>query len=257
MIIYKSPEEIAKMRIAGEIVAAAIAATRAAVAPGVTTWDLDQIAEAVIRDRGGVPSFIGYGAGPGRPGFTGSICTSINHEIVHGIPSKSRKLRAGDLISLDFGAIWESFHGDAAVTVFAGEAPNAQAADLVSTTERALWAGIDKIKEGAHLSDIGSTVQEVAEAAGFSVVREYVGHGIGRHLHEDPQVPNHGKPGRGPVLKPGLVIAIEPMINIGTYETEVLADTWTVVTADSQLSAHFEHTIALTDDGPEVLTAPR
>lgn len=257
MIIYKSPDEVAKMRAAGEIVAEAIEATAAGVRPGVTTADLDSIAEDVIRSRGAVPSFIGYGGGRGRPAFAKSICASINNEIVHGIPSPSRRLKVGDLISLDFGAFLDGYHADAAVTVFAGSPSSPQAADLVATTERSLWAGIERIKQGAHLSDIGSAVQEVAEAAGFSVVREYVGHGVGQSLHEDPQVPNHGAPGRGPVMRPGLVIAVEPMVNIGGPQTETLVDEWTVVTADGSLSAHFEHTIALTEDGPEVLTRPR
>ncbi len=255
MIIYKSPEEIARMRRAGEIVAAAIAATTAAVRPGVTTADLDRAAEGVIRDAGATPSFKGYGGG-GRPPFPASICASINEQVVHGIPGK-RAIAEGDVVSLDFGAIWDGYHADAAVTVFAGSPPSEEAEHLVNATRESLEAGIKQIQIGGRLSDIGHAVEQVVEAAGFSVVREYVGHGIGRNLHEDPQIPNYGAAGRGPGIKPGLVIAVEPMVNMGGWETEVLADDWTVVTTDGSLSAHFEHTIAVTEDGPEVITAPR
>lgn len=248
MIDYKSPEEIQKMRRAGAIVADAMVATRAAVRSGMTTDDLDQVAEKVIRDAGATPSFLGY------RGFTKSICTSLNNEIVHGIPSKKRVIKQGDLLSLDFGAIWEGFHGDAAVTVFVGKPPSPEAEKLVRVTEEALAAGMEQIQIGGRISDIGHAVQQVAEGAGFSVVREYVGHGIGRNMHEDPQIPNHGAPGRGPEIKPGLAIAVEPMVNIGGFETMQMPDGWTVVTADGSLSAHFEHTIAVTDSGPEVLT---
>lgn len=254
MIILKSAEEIAKMRRAGEIVAAAIAATTAAVRPGVTTAELDRVAEEVITGAGAVCSFKGYG--PAKSPFPANICASINEQIVHGIPGPSR-LEEGDLVSLDFGAIWDGYQGDAAVTVFAGDAPSSEAEKLVRVTQEALDAGISQIKAGGRVTDIGHAVQQVAEGAGFSVVREYVGHGIGQDMHEDPQVPNYGKAGRGPELKPGLVIAVEPMVNAGGWETRVLDDDWTVVTADGSLSAHFEHTIALTDDGPEVLTWPR
>ena len=249
MIDYKSPDEIAKMRRAGAIVADTIAATRDAVRSGRTTQDLDEVAEKVIRDAGATPSFLGY------RGFTKSICTSLNNEIVHGIPSPKRTLKQGDLLSLDFGAIWEGFQGDAAISVFVGKAPTSEAERLVRVTEEALEAGIAQIRLGGRISDIGHAVQQVAEGAGFSVVREYVGHGIGRHMHEDPQVPNYGEPGRGPELKPGLVIAVEPMVNAGGFETMQMPDGWTVVTADGSLSAHFEHTIAVTDAGAEVLTA--
>jgi methionyl aminopeptidase len=251
MIDYKSPDEIEKMRRAGAIVADTIAATRDAVRSGRTTQDLDEVAEKVIRDAGATPSFLGY------RGFTKSICTSLNNEIVHGIPSPKRTLKQGDLLSLDFGAIWEGFQGDAAITVFVGKAPTSEAERLVRVTEEALEAGIGQIRLGGRISDIGHAVQQVAEGAGFSVVREYVGHGIGRHMHEDPQVPNYGEPGRGPELKPGLVIAVEPMVNAGGFETMQMPDGWTVVTADGSLSAHFEHTIAITETGPEVLTAVR
>jgi methionyl aminopeptidase len=251
VIIYKSPEEIGRMRKAGRIVAGTIDRVLAAVEPGATTADLDRAAETFIREQGATPSFLGYG----HPPFPGTICTSLNDEIVHGIPSPKRALREGDLLKLDFGAIWEGFHADSAVSVFVGEPPSAEAEKLVTVTREALEAGISQLRAGGRLSDIGAAVQQVAEGAGFSVVREYVGHGVGRSLHEDPQIPNYGDPGRGPVLKPGLVVAIEPMVNIGGWETRVLADDWTVVTEDGSLSAHFEHTIAVLEDGPEVLTS--
>jgi methionyl aminopeptidase len=237
------------MRRAGRIVARTIEATTAKVRAGITTKDLDEVAEGVLRGEGGTPSFLGY------RGFPASLCASVNDEIVHGIPG-SRVLEEGDVLSLDFGAIWEGFHGDAAVTVFVGSPPSEGAERLVVVTEAALRAGIARIREGGHLSDIGAAVQEVAEGAGFGVVREYVGHGVGRGLHEDPQVPNFGSAGRGPRMKRGLVIAVEPMVNMGSWETVLQPDGWTVTTADGSLSAHFEHTIAITDDGPEVLTAP-
>ena len=257
MIIYKSPEEIGKMRRAGRIVAGTIERVLAVVTPKVTTAALDAVAEEYIREQGATPSFKGYGggAGAGRVPFPASICTSINDEIVHGIPSAERSVDEGDLLKLDFGAIWEGFHGDSAVTVIVGEPRSPEADKLVRVTEDALEAGIAQIRPGGRLSDIGAAVEQVARGAGFEVVREYVGHGIGRNMHEDPQIPNYGKPGRGPVLKPGLVVAVEPMVNVGGWETSVLPDGWTVVTEDGSLSAHFEHTIAVTEDGHEVLTA--
>ena len=248
MIILKSPEEIAKMRRAGRVVASTIDAVTDAVRPGISTADLDAVAEKTILGEGATPSFKGY------RGFPASICASVNQEVVHGIPGP-KKLQDGDILSLDFGAIWEGYHADSAVTVFVGEPPSAEAEKLVRVTEDALEAGISEVRAGNHLSDISNAVQQVVEGAGFSVVREYVGHGIGRNLHEDPQIPNYGPPGRGPELKTGLVVAIEPMVNLGGWETRVLADGWTVVTADGSLSAHFEHTIAVTEEGPEVLTA--
>jgi methionyl aminopeptidase len=253
MIIYKSPAEIDKMRTSGKILAATIERVLAKVRVGVTTAELDEIADTSIRSQGATPSFLGYG----HPPFPASICASINEEIVHGIPSPDRSVKDGDLLKLDFGAIWEGFHSDSAVTVIVGDARSADAEKLVRVTEDALEAGISQVKAGGRLSDIGAAVQQVAEGAGFSVVREYVGHGIGRSMHEDPQIPNYGEPGRGPQLKPGLVVAVEPMVNVGGWETRILADDWTVVTADGALSAHFEHTIAVTEDGPEVLTARR
>lgn len=250
MIVYKSPAEIEKMRRAGRIVAGTIEAVLRAVAPGRTTKDLDRVAEGYIREQGAVPSFLGYG----NPPFPATICTSLNEEIVHGIPSTKRVLREGDLLSLDFGAVWEGFHADAAVSVFVGEPPSDEAEKLVRVTREALEAGISQIRPGGRLSDISHAIEQTVLGAGFQVVREYVGHGIGRRLHEDPQIPNYGPPGRGPELKPGLVVAVEPMVNIGGWETALRADRWTVVTADGSLSAHFEHTIAVTEDGHEVLT---
>jgi methionyl aminopeptidase len=251
VIVYKSPPEVEKMRRAGRIVAGTIDAVLGAVTPGRTTADLDAVAEAFIRDRGATPSFLGYG----RPPFPATICTSLNDEIVHGIPSPKRVLREGDLLSLDFGAIWEGFHADSAVTVFVGDPPSSEAEKLVRVTEEALSAAIAQIRPGGRLSDVSYAVEQTALGAGFEVVREYVGHGIGRSLHEDPQIPNYGPPGRGPELRPALVVAVEPMVNMGGWETTLLADQWTVVTADGSLSAHFEHTIAVTEDGAEVLTS--
>jgi methionyl aminopeptidase len=249
MIILKSPDEVAKMRVAGGIVAETIDTVLAAVQPGVSTADLDMVAEAFIRERKATPSFKGY------RGFPASICASLNEEVVHGIPSPKRILKEGDVLSLDFGAIWDGYHADSAVTVFVGEPPSAEAEKLVRVTEEALEAGISQIRPGGRLSDISHAVQQVVEGAGFSVVREYVGHGVGRSLHEDPQIPNYGLPGRGPELRPGLVVAVEPMVTMGDWKTRVLADDWTVVTADGSLAGHFEHTIAVTEDGREVLTA--
>lgn len=249
MIVYKSAQEVDKMRRAGRIVAGTIDRVVAAVAPGRTTADLNAVAEAYIRERDATPSFLGY------RGYPASICTSLNDEVVHGIPSKERKLKEGDVLSLDFGAILEGFHADSAVTVFVGRPSSEEAVKLVRTTEESLEAGISQVRPGGRLSDIGHAVEQVALGAGFQVVREYVGHGIGRAMHEDPQIPNYGDPGRGPELRPGLVIAIEPMVNVGDWRTRVLADGWTVVTEDGSLSAHFEHTVAVTEDGHEVLTA--
>jgi methionyl aminopeptidase len=250
MIIRKSPEELKRMRRAGRITADAISAVLAAVAPGTSTLDLDHVAEEFIRAEGAVPSFKGY------RGFPATICASVNHEIVHGIPSSERVLAEGDLLSLDFGAVWEGFHADSAVTVFVGGvAPSDAAERLVKVTEAALEAAISVIVPGARLSDIGHAIESLALQEGLGVVREYGGHGVGRSLHEDPFISNWGPPGRGPELKPGLVVAVEPMLNLGGDETRALADGWTVVTADGSLSAHFEHTVAVTEEGHEILTA--
>ena len=252
MIIRKSPEELQKMRKSGRILAETIDEVITRVRPGVSTADLDQVAERRIRAEGAVPSFLGY------KGFTASICASVNEEIVHGIPSRTRLLREGDVLSLDFGAIWEGFHSDAAVTVFVGgAAPSDEAARLVKTTEAALDAAIDAIQPGGRLSDIGWAIESTAAPAGFGIVREYGGHGIGRAMHEDPFIQNWGPPGRGPDLRPGLVVAVEPMLTVAGEETRVLEDGWTVVTADGSVAAHFEHTIAVTEEGAEVLTARR
>jgi methionyl aminopeptidase len=250
MIIRKSPEELAKMRQAGRIVAGTIDAVVTAVQPGRSTLDLDRIAERYIRDQGAIPSFKGY-----RGTYPASICASIDDEIVHGIPSGTRKLTEGMVLSLDFGAIWEGFHGDAAVTVFVGgQAPSEEAATLVKETQHALDVAIEAVHPGGRLSDIGHAIESVADAAGLGVIREYGGHGIGRNMHEEPWVQNWGKPGRGPELRPGLTLALEPMFTLGGEENRTLADGWTVVTTDGSLAAHFEHTIAVTEDGTEILT---
>lgn len=251
MIIRKSPEELDRMRRAGRIVADTISAVLDAVRPGATTADLDSVAADHIRRAGALPSFLGY-----RGTYPATICASIDDEIVHGIPSDSRILEEGQLLSLDFGAIWDGFHADSAVSVFVGDvAPSEDAAKLLKTTEEALHAGIAAVGSGGRLSDIGHAIETVAEPAGLGIVREYGGHGIGRAMHEDPFIQNFGRAGRGPDLRPGLVIAIEPMLMLGDERTRVLADDWTVVTADGSLAAHFEHTVAVTDDGPEVFTA--
>lgn len=246
-VTIKSPREVESLRRAGRVVAKTVSALLRAARPGVTTRELDQMAAEEIRRLGARPAFLGY------RGFPATICTSLNEEIVHGIPG-DRVVREGDVLKLDVGAIVEDFYGDSAVSLCVGKAP-AKAAELVETTRQALEAGIRAARPGARLGDVGYAVQSVAEARGFSVVREYVGHGVGRALHEEPQVPNFGVPGRGLVLQPGMVIAIEPMLNVGGWETKVLGDDWTVVTADGSLSAHFEHTIYVSPSGPEVLTA--
>jgi methionyl aminopeptidase len=250
VIERKNAEELDKMRRSGRITASTIERVLEAVAPGITTLDLDRIAEEHIRSEGAVPNFKGY------RGFPCSICASIDDEIVHGIPSATRRLEEGQLLSLDFGAIWQGWHSDSAVTVFVGgAAPSEDAARLVKTTEAALEAAIDRVRPGGRLSDIGHAIEETADAAGLGVVREYGGHGIGRKMHEDPFIQNWGPAGRGPELRPGITVAVEPMLNLGGDDTAVLEDGWTVVTADGSLSAHFEHTIAVTEDGHEVLTA--
>jgi methionyl aminopeptidase len=251
VIIRKSREELDRMRRAGRIVAGTISAVLEAVRPGATTADLDVVAHDDIGEQGATPSFLGY-----RGTYPATICASIDQEIVHGIPSSARQLEEGQLLSLDFGAIWEGFHADSAVSVFVGGAAPSEDADrLMKTTEEALYAGIAAAQPGGRLSDVGHAIETVADAAGLGIVREYGGHGIGRSLHEDPFIQNFGRPGRGPDLRPGLVIAIEPMFMLGEEQTRVLADEWTVVTADGSVAAHFEHTVAVTEDGPEVLTA--
>ena len=246
MIILKSKSEIEKMAIACHIVAEVLEMLVRTVRPGLTTLDLDALAEQGIRTRGGAPAFKGY------RGFPNTLCVSLNEQVVHGIPSK-RRLRTGDIIGLDLGAKWEGYYGDAAVTIPVGQIP-AGTECLLTTAREALYSGVKEVSPGKHLSDISHAIQRHAETRGYSVVRSFVGHGIGTALHEEPQVPNFGPPGRGPRLKAGMVLAIEPMVNIGHADVEILDDGWTVVTADGQLSAHFEHTVAITDEGPQILT---
>lgn len=248
MIVLKRPDEIEKMRAAGRLVGQLLEEIGRRVRPGVTTRDLDRFAEEFIRRHGGVPSFKGY------RGYPASICTSVNEQVVHGIPA-DRRLREGDILSVDVGVVLDGYHGDAARTFPVGEVDE-RARHLLEVTERALWAGIEQARAGNHVSDIGHAIQRVVEAAGLSVVREFVGHGIGRAMHEDPQVPNYGLPGRGPRLRPGMTLAIEPMVNEGASDVTILEDRWTAVTVDGSRSAHFEHTVAITEDGPVVLTLP-
>jgi methionyl aminopeptidase len=256
MIIRKSASELELMRHAGAVLAETITRVVEAVAPGVATLELDRIAAQAIADAGAEPSFLGYGGGGGgRIAFPATICASINDEIVHGIPSADRVLRDGDLVSLDFGAIWEGFHADSAVTVFVGAPTGDDAKRLSEATEAALDAAIAVVRPGGRLSDIGHAIEQAANAQGLGIVREYGGHGIGRAMHEDPFIQNWGPAGRGPELKPGLVIAIEPMLTLGGDATRVQSDGWTVDTADGSLAAHFEHTVAVTETGVEVLTA--
>jgi methionyl aminopeptidase len=249
MIQLKSAREIDLMAEGGRILAATIEELKKAVRPGISTGELDRIAEAFIRSHdGAIPAF------KGLYGFTGSICTSINHEIVHGIPSPKRVLKEGDIISLDVGVGYKGYFTDSAATVAVG-AVDVEAARLLEVTRKSLDAGIGAAQIGNHIGDIGAAVQSVVEAAGFTVVRDLVGHGIGTAFHEEPQVPNYGKPKRKEKLVPGLTIAIEPMVNAGGPATRTLADKWTIVTVDGSRSAHFEHTIAITTEGPRILTA--
>lgn len=249
MIQLKSSREIDAMARGGRILGDTVKLLRSSVKPGMSTWDVDAMAEEFIRSHAGaVPSF------KGLYGFPGSICASINHEIVHGIPSRKRVLKDGDIFSIDVGVQYEGFHTDSATTVAVGEVDEASR-KLLEVTSRALDEGIKAATPGNHVGDIGAAVQAVVEAAGFSIVRDLVGHGIGTSFHEDPQVPNYGKPKRGTKLVPGLTLAIEPMVNIGGPATRTLADKWTVVTVDGSRSAHFEHTVAVTESGPRVLTA--
>jgi len=235
------------MREAGRIVAIVLEGLRARVRPGVSTAELDEFAEREVARLGALPSFKGYN------GYPASVCTSINQEVVHGIPSRERVLKSGDIISLDFGAIYQGWQGDAAITVGVGQISE-QAQRLIEVTEQALHEGEARARAGNRLSDISWAIQSYVESRGFSVVREYVGHGIGRRMHEEPQIPNFGPPHRGPLLKAGMTFALEPMVNAGDYRTRVLPDGWTVVTVDNSLSAHFENTVAVGDDGPEILT---
>lgn len=247
MIILKSKEEVAKITKASRIVAESLEAVRAYLKPGMTTKELDRFVEKQIRERGGTPAFKGYRSYPA------TLCISVNEEVVHGIPSPDKVIKEGDIVGLDLGAIYDGFYGDSAVTVAVGEV-KPEARRLIQVTEESLYAGIAQACEGSRLSDISHAVQSHVEQAGFSVVTDFVGHGIGRALHEEPQIPNFGPPGRGPRLKEGMVLAIEPMVNMGRPAVRVLADRWTAVTADGSLSAHFEHTIAVTKEGPVILS---
>lgn len=248
MVTLKSPREIDTMARAGAIIFATLELCRGLVKAGVTTEDLDREAEKFIRShKGAKPSF------KGLYGFPKSLCISVNEEVVHGIPSPKRVLRDGNIVSLDCGVCIDGFHADSAITVPVGQVP-AETERFLATTQRALAAGIEQARLGNHVGDIGHAVQTVTEAEGYGVIRELVGHGVGTKMHEDPQVPNHGKPKRGERLLEGMTIAIEPMITMGDFKTKMLADKWTVVTADGSLAAHFEHTVAVTKDGPRILT---
>jgi methionyl aminopeptidase len=247
MIVYKTDEEIRAMRRSAQIVARVLAELAPLVVPGVRTRDLDEYAERLTREMGAVPAFKGY------RGYPASLCASVNEEIVHGFPS-SRTLVEGDIISLDYGVLSEGFYGDATITVPVGDIDRT-AARLIATARESFLAGVAAMKEGGRVSDISAAVQKRVEADGFSVIRAFVGHGIGRSLHEEPQVPNFGIPGHGPKIRRGLVLAIEPMIAMGDWDVEILANGWTAVTKDRSLAAHYEHTVACTADGIEILSA--
>ena len=246
MIILKRPEEIEKVRTSNIIVADILRELREKIKPGISTLDLNRYSEEMAKKRGAKPAFKGY------RGYPFALCTSVNSEVVHGMPS-NRVLKRGDVVSLDFGAHYQGYYGDAAITVPVGDvAPEALL--LMQTTEQSLYEGILQARAGNRLGDISAAVQKHVETAGFSVVRDFVGHGIGKNLHEEPQIPNYGVSGRGVELKSGMVLAIEPMVNAGSYKVRVLSDGWTVVTADGRLSAHFEHTVAITEEGPVILS---
>jgi len=247
MIKLKSKREVELMREAGRIVALAHQAAKNFIKPGVTTKDLDDLVEKVIRDNDAIPSFKNYN------GFPASACISVNEEVVHGIPSKKRILKDGDVVSVDIGAIYKGYHGDSAWTYACGEI-SSDAKGLLEGTKESLFKGLEYAKAGNRLSDISHAIQKHAESLGYSVVREFVGHGLGRELHEDPQIPNFGLPGRGPKLKAGMTLAIEPMINLGNKDVRVLTDGWTAVTRDRSISAHYEHSILITKTGYEILT---
>lgn len=249
MVICKSPAELEKMHRAGLIVWEVLEEMRSMVRPGVTTKDLDEFAEKFVEKSGAHPAFKGY------RGYPGSVCTSINQEVVHGIPSPSRKLRDGDILSMDFGVELEGYFADAALTVPVGKA-SAERQKLLRVTRESLEQGIDKVRLGNRLGDVSAAVQQWVEKNGFSVVREFVGHGIGTRMHEDPQLPNYGSAGQGARLQEGMVLAIEPMVNAGSPGVRILDDEWTAVTSDGSDSAHFEHTVAVTSNGPWILTRP-
>ncbi|HSE41013.1 MAG TPA: type I methionyl aminopeptidase [Acidobacteriota bacterium] len=247
MVIFKSQNEIDRIRKASQIVAWTLNVLEAHVQPGITTRELDQIAESEIRKAGAKPAFKGY------RGFPATLCVSINEEVVHGIPSGDRKLKEGDIVGLDLGCIWEDFYGDAARTYPVGKVTE-ESHRLLKITEESLMIGIDQARPGNRIGDIGYAVQAHAEGNGYTVVRDFVGHGIGRNLHEDPQIPNYGNRGQGPRIKAGMVLAIEPMVCQGKADVEVLSDNWTAVTKDGSLAAHFEHSVAITENGPEILS---
>ena len=246
MVILKLPDEIEKARASNRIVAEVLSKLREKVKAGVTTRELDKFAEEVTEKRGAKPAFKGY------RGYPYSLCTSVNEQVVHGMPSE-RVLVEGDIIGIDFGVYHRGFFGDATITLPVGKV-NENALRLMQVTEQSLYAGIEKAKAGNRLGDISAAVQGTVEAAGFSIVRDFVGHGVGKNLHEDPQIPNYGKKGRGVELKTGMILAIEPMVNEGGYKVRTLPDGWTVITEDGSLSAHFEHSVAITDNGPEILS---
>lgn len=249
-IVLKSPAEIELMKQAGHINALALEEVRKNIRPGITTGKLDEIAGTLIRDHGATPAFLNY---PGPYPYPATINASINAELVHGLPSKKRELREGDIFSVDCGTAYHGFVGDSAFTVPIGEVSK-EAQKLIAVTEEALRLGIDKMRSGNHVGDVSAAIQQYVEANGYHVPREYSGHGVGRQMHEGPQVPNYGLPGQGLVLRPGITIALEPMVLVGTQRTRVLADQWTVASADGSLTAHFEHSVAVTDGEPLILT---
>ena len=249
MVVIKSSRELQKMKDACRISANALVVAGKAVEPGVSTLEIDTIVRKYIEKEGATPSFLGYG------GFPASACISVNNVVIHGIPSKKQILKEGDIVSVDVGAFFDGFHGDNAYTFKCGRvSPEAEA--LLKATEESLYEGIKQAKAGNRVGDIGSAVQKYVESRSYSVVRDFVGHGVGAKLHEEPSVPNYGTPGRGVRLIPGMTIAIEPMVNVGDYKVKVLSDEWTTVTADGSLAAHFEHTVAITSDGPRIMTIP-
>ena len=249
MVVIKSSRELQKMKDACRISANALVVAGKAVEPGVSTLEIDTIVRKYIEKEGATPSFLGYG------GFPASACISVNNVVIHGIPSKKQILKEGDIVSVDVGAFYDGFHGYNAYTFKCGKV-SAEAEALLKATEESLYEGIKQAKAGNRVGDIGSAVQKYVEDRSYSVVRDFVGHGVGAKLHEEPSVPNYGTPGRGVRLIPGMTIAIEPMVNVGDYKVKVLSDEWTTVTADGSLAAHFEHTVAITSDGPRIMTIP-
>jgi methionyl aminopeptidase len=252
MVTIKRPEEVASMRHAGLILVRVLDALQSALSPGVSTAELDAIADGIIAEAGATPSFKGYGS---DPPFPASICASINDEVVHGIPSPRRRIREGDVVKLDVGCIWQGWHADCARTWSVGPAPR-RVQELIDATRRGMEAGIAAAVPGNRLGDVGAAIEAVAHERGYGIVRPFVGHGIGQSMHEDPQVPNYGRPGTGLRIEAGMCFAIEPMFNLGHDEVALLDDGWTVVTADGSLSAHFENTVAVGNHGPQVLTQP-